>query len=119
MPRACHRHRGSPSGCRRPGIFRGVAIDSWERFLEVEALMCPGDVDLDPLDRAVRGGEPVDLELPDDARQTADCGTRGGHAWHLRHGLPPCDDCRAAHNEYMRPRNRAAGAARRTRDSAA
>lgn len=35
-------------------------------------------------------------------RSGAVCGTRSGYQRHLKVGLPPCEACRAANNDYKR-----------------
>ena len=39
------------------------------------------------------------------------CGTRKGYKQHQNHGVPQCDECKAAHNEYMKAYYKAARAA--------
>jgi hypothetical protein len=70
---------------------------SWAEYLELQALMTPGDVpDIDPTDRQLRTG-PVDLELPGDQRAVrAECATYSGYRRHQRAGEPACDACKAA-----------------------
>lgn len=39
------------------------------------------------------------------------CGERKGYKQHQNHGVPQCDACKAAHNEYMKDYYRAKAAA--------
>lgn len=39
------------------------------------------------------------------------CGTRKGYKQHQNHGVPACEPCKAAHNEYMKDYYRARQAA--------